>query len=715
MQTMLTDILQIARPYVSAKDEENIASAYDLLRSQKSEEVQNTLQIITIAAQELNIGGKGIVCLLLYPLYASKILQQSDIIPTYGQKAYSIVESVAKILTIDTSKSNLQSENFIKLILSQIEDIRVILILIALKLYKLRTIDTQNPIEQKFIAEELSSLYAPISHRLGLYNIKTEMEEMSMKVLHTDMYKLIAKKIAQKKQERDDYIQSFIAPLQKIITDKGLQVEVKGRPKSIYSIWNKIKKNNVSFENIYDLFAIRIIIESKLEDEKSDCWNVYSLISDIYRPNPKRLRDWISSPKQSGYESLHTTVLGPENKWVEVQIRTRRMDDIAERGYAAHWKYKNQQSSDSSTDWLSNIRQILEQPDSTNLDDENNSRVELYTNEIFIFTPQGDLRKMNPKSTVLDFAYDIHGKLGDTCVGAKVNTKVVPIKHILQNGDRVEILTSKTQNPKQDWLSFVTTSKARQRIKKYIKEIEYKDAEIGKEFFIRKFTQHKVKFGDDNIHKLIRFYNVKTALDLYLGAAQNKIDLTQVKVFFESLQKNELDAKAQPVNTKEYNSRMQKIIQTEHANLLLIDSNLSQVDYTLATCCNPIKGDDIFGFINAKGGVKIHRLQCSNAINMLNNYPYRIIKAKWNNTENPTEFLVSIKVVGSDNLAILNTVTQIITKEISISIRNFNISSSDGNFEGIFELYISDKEQLQKILEKIKKVKGVFLAERYLV
>lgn len=707
-------IVEIAKPYIKERDIPYIFSAYErALQHLTIEQLQSLLQLAQVAIQEIGLGGKAIVSIFLYPLYIQNNISEPYILNEYGEKVFGILTGLQRVEKIDTSKSKIHSENFIKLILSQADDVRVILILIAKKLYELRSIQKFDKGDQIRISEEISSLYAPIAHRLGLYAIKTEMEEMSMKYLYNDIYKTIAKKLAEKRTQRDEYIQKFIEPIQKNLEIKEFEFEIKGRPKSIYSIWNKLKKSNVSFEHIYDLFAIRIIINSKLEDEKSDCWNVYSIVSDIYRPNPNRLRDWISSPKHSGYESLHTTVLGPENRWVEVQIRTKRMDEIAEKGYAAHWKYKEGASAVGSVSWLARIRSILENPEEESLEEDKNSRMQLYTDEIFIYTPQGDLRRLKAQATVLDFAYDIHGDIGNTCTGAKVNGKVVPIKHVLHNGDKIEILTAKSQTPKQDWLSFVVTSKARQRIKKYLKDLEYKEVEAGKEIIVRKFTQNKVKFGDDNVHKLLKFYGVKSALDLYVAASQNKLDISLLKDFFEDLNKNESEKKPITIDSQEFKEKLHKRLNAEHDNLLIIDNSVDNVDYKLSPCCNPIKGDEIFGFLSAGGGIKVHRLNCPNAMNMLEKYPYRIIKTRWTNSQSNKEFNVGIRVIGNDDLSIINNITQIISRESNIKMRSINIYSNDGNFEGRLSLYITDNHHLHKLLEKIKSIKGVHTAERF--
>lgn len=707
-------IVEIAKPYIKERDIPYIYNAYSILQQNIQEtKIQDVLQLTQIAIQEIGLGGKAIVSIFLHSVYSENQISEQTIVNDFGEKVFAIITGLQRVEKIDTSKSKIHSENFIKLILSQADDVRVILILIAKKLQELRNIQAFSQDFQIRISEEISVLYAPIAHRLGLYAIKTEMEEMSMKYLHNDIYKTIAKKLAEKKAQRDEYIQLFIEPIKQAIESKGISFEIKGRPKSIFSIWNKLKKSNVSFEHIYDLFAIRIIIDSKLEDEKGDCWNVYSIVSDIYRPNPNRLRDWISSPKQSGYESLHTTVLGPENRWVEVQIRTKRMDEIAEKGHAAHWKYKEGASAVGSVSWLARVRSILENPEVESLEEDKNSRMQLYTDEIFIYTPQGDLRRLRANATVLDFAYDIHGDIGNSCTGAKVNGKVVPIKHVLQNGDKIEILTSKSQTPKQDWLSFVITSKARQRIKKYLKDIEYKEAEAGKEIIIRKFTQNKVKFGDDNVHKLIKFYGVKTALDLYTAASQNKLDMSVLKVFFEDLYKADTEKKPVAIDSVEFKEKLHKRLDVDNQNLLIIDNSVDNVDYKLSPCCNPIKGDEIFGFLSAGGGIKVHRLNCPNAMNMLEKYPYRIIKTRWTKSESTKEFNVGIRVIGNDDLSIINNITQVIAREAHIKMRSINIQSNDGNFEGHLSLYITDNHHLYKLLEKIKSIKGVHTAERF--
>ncbi|MDR2962251.1 MAG: HD domain-containing protein [Bacteroidales bacterium] len=708
-------ILAAAQPFIKQTDIQRIEKAYSEAQLYNSaEEMHRTLEIANIAVTAIGIGDKALCSLLLFYAFQHKKITPKQLSENYGESVRTILEGLARVRTIDTSKSKFHSENFIKLLLSQADDIRILLLLLAQKLYELRSIKMLDHNAQIRLCEEISTLYAPLAHRLGLYAIKTEMEEMGMKYVHSDAYKMIAQKLAEKKSMRDAYIKEFIDPIKIALKEAGIQCEIKGRPKSIHSIWKKIQKSKVTFEHIYDLFAIRVIIDCDVEQEKRLCWDAYSIVANLYRPNPNRLRDWISSPKNTGYESLHTTVLGPENRWVEVQIRTRRMDEIAEKGHAAHWKYKEGANAVGSVDWLAKIRSILENPDPETMDEESNSRMQLYTDEIFIFTPNNDLRKLKAHSTVLDFAYDIHGTVGDTCVGGKINGKVVPIKHTLENGDKVEIITSKTQTPKRDWLTFVKTSKARTHIKRFLVAAELKHVEQGKEIVLRKFAQLKLKFSDDLVTKLLKHLGFKNTNDLYLNALQNKIDFSCLKELFLTAPQPENEKKANAINPEEFTQVVHKKLDIESNDLLVIDNNVNNVDYKFAPCCNPIKGDEIFGFVTAGGGIKIHRLNCPNALNMLGKYPYRIIKTQWTAGANSGAFSAAIRIIGNDDLGIINNITQLLGREKDIAIRAISINSRDGQFEGYLELSINDSEHLTKILDKIRSIKGVHTAERSL-
>lgn len=707
------ELYSLLGTYFSNEEIQYIDYAIDILEKNNvaSEIILQKIEVAKIAFDEANLKSKALVAMFIFELFETSVIDKKKIIELFGEKVAGILDGLIKVYKINTSKSKINSENYIKLLLSQADDVRVILILLILKLYKIRKVADLNDNEKIVLCEELSSLYAPLAHRLGLYKVKTEMEELSMKHLHYDIYKSIAKKLSETKKERDLYIDNFIAPIKTALENKKIKFSIKGRPKSIHSIWNKLKKNNAKFESIYDLFAIRIIIDSTPENEKSDCWHVYSIVSDIYRPNPNRLRDWISAPKISGYESLHTTVVGPEGRWVEVQIRTERMDEIAEKGHAAHWKYKEGENAVGSTGWLANVRNALENPNISDLED-SSSRIELYSNEIFIFTPAGDLRKISAGATILDFAYELHTNIGSSCTGGKVNGKIVPIKHSLSNGDQVEILTSKTQTPKRDWLHFVKTSKAKSRIKKYLKESEFKNAEEGKDIIMRKLNQIKVKFGDDSVFKMVKHYKLKDSLDLYLKAVEEKIDFSELKVLF-SPDKNEDEKKPNQIDVKDFTTKVHKRINSGE-NFLIIDDNVDNIDFRLAKCCKPIKGDDIFGFLTASGGLTLHRVSCPNAPDLLSRYPYRVVKTKWtasNNTD--SKFLVGIKVIGVDEIGIISTITSVISRDLQVKMRNINVISNDDTFEGEITLYIEDNQHLDALLKKLRGIKGVYSAERY--
>lgn len=678
-----------------------------------NEQLHSILDTAILAVNHLGLAGKAVVSILLHE-FAYIHISHENIAVEYGSKVATIIQGIKKIQKIDTSKVSLHSENFIRLMLTQVDDVRVILISLALKLREVRNINDLPVENREMLCKELESLYAPLAHRLGMYAIKTEMEELSMKFLHNEMYKSIAKKLAETKANREAFIKEFILLISDSLNEMDIPYEVKGRPKSIHSIWNKIKKGKVEFERIYDLFAIRIILDSPLENEKADCWHAYSIISDIFRPNPNRLRDWISAPKPSGYESLHTTVLGPGGKWVEVQIRSKRMDEIAEKGNAAHWKYKGGKQSGSDISWLASIREILENNEEEKLDDASSTRMELYSDEVFIFTPNGDLKKLSQGATILDFAYEIHSSIGDTCVGGKVNGKIVPIRHELKNGDKVEILTAKNQVPSRDWLNFVVTSKAKNKIRRYLVEQEHKNADAGKEILMRKLNQAKVKFDDESVLRLVKHFKLKSAIELYVKIAENQIDTTIIRSLFDDVEKNESDKKPNKIDLTELQGKIQRKFHNEkETDYLIIDERIDKIDYKLAKCCNPIKGDEIFGFISATGGVKIHRLNCPNALQMTEKYPYRMIQARWTNVGASAKFIAGIRVTGADEVGIISTITQLISQDPKMQLRSINVESKDGLFEGKLAIYITDLEHLDAFLSKVKGIKGVHSASRF--
>lgn len=673
---------------------------------QVGSELDELFDIAWMAVEDIHLAGKALASIFIYRWVNEN---SEDFIKDLHPKVLRIVEGLNRLNKIDKTTSIHNPENFIKLLLTQAEDVRAILINLAEKLYLTRKIHLLEAEERVKLCKELSSLFAPLAHRLGLYNIKTEMEETAMKYLQNDVYKTIAKKLSETKKNREEYISTFIKPIEAELKKTGIKFTIKGRPKSIHSIWNKLKNNKVTFEQVYDLFAIRIILDSEGEHEKPDCWNAYSIVSDIYRPNPKRLRDWISAPKNSGYESLHTTVIGPEGKWVEVQIRTTRMDEVAEKGPAAHWRYKEGKKAVGSTSWLSRIREALETQKADAFEKEHTAKIDLYSDEIFIFTPTGDLRRLRADSTILDFAYEIHTKIGHTCSGGKVNGKVLPIKHVLQNGDRVEIITTKNQTPKRDWLSFVRSTKAKQRIKKFLKEEEHKETEEGKEILIRKLNQIKVKFDDQSVFKIIKYFKCADSYELYKNVLDEKIDFSELKTLFT--EEKPSVHKPEQINSEKFSDKINTKI-TKNEDALVIDQTLDNVEYTLAPCCNPIKGDEIFGFVSSGQGIKIHRINCPNAAEMLNRYPYRVISATWKSVSN-SQFLAGIRVIGMDEIGIISTITELISRDLQVNMRNLNVESNDGVFEGKIIVFVQDNKHLDSLLKKIRTLKGVHSASRF--
>jgi len=573
----------------------------------------------------------------------------------------------------------------------------------------MRTLELYQEEDQLRISSEVGYLYAPMAHRLGLYVIKSEMEDLVMKFSNRDMYKFIAKKLNETKRARDKYIHEFIEPLKKELQEHGLKFEIKGRTKTIHSIYNKIKKQNTKFENVYDLFAIRVILDSQIKNEKAECWQVYSVVTDKYQPNPSRLRDWVSVPKTNGYESLHTTVLGPQNKWVEVQIRTERMNEVAEKGLAAHWKYKGVKGERGMDEWLSNVREILENPELNAVDFIDDFKLNLYDEEVFVFTPKGDLRRLKKGATVLDFAFDIHSEVGKKCVGARIDHRNVPIKYVLQNGDHVEILTSTNQEPKQDWLKIVVTSKAKTKLKQAIRELQYKEAEMGREVLSRRFKNWKLELNDQLLNQLVKQFGFKTIHDFMRAVAMEKIDFVRIKDFIVQSEKREQD-EVEPAekSAADFYTTEEDLPEDD---VLMIDRNLTNVDYKLAKCCNPIFGDEIFGFVAAAGGIKIHRANCPNAPDMRNKFGYRIVKAQWT-VGSDTSYQATLKITGVDDIGIVTNISQVITKEMKVKMRSISVDSHEGVFEGTVTIFVDNTDRLTMLIKKIKNVKGVYSVSR---
>jgi GTP pyrophosphokinase len=586
---------------------------------------------------------------------------------------------------------------------------RVILIMIADRVNLMRQIkDSPNEEARKQVSNEAAYLYAPLAHKLGLYKLKSELEDLSLKYTEKDMYYHIKEKLNETKASRDRYIAAFIQPIQKKLEDAGLKFHMKGRTKSIHSIYQKMKKQKCPFEGVYDLFAIRIILDSEFEKEKQECWQVYSIVSDMYMPNPKRLRDWLSVPKSNGYESLHTTVMGPEGKWVEVQIRTERMDDIAERGFAAHWRYKGVKGESGLDEWLTTIRETLEHAGS-DLEVMDQFKLELYEDEVFVFTPKGDLFKLPKGSTVLDFAFSIHSKLGSKCIGAKVNGKNVQLRQQLNSGDQVEIMTSNTQTPKQDWLNIVTTSKARTKIRQALKEIEARQTEFAKETIERKFKNRKLDYDDAVMMRLIKKLGYKTVTLFYQDIAIEKLDANDVIDRYVELQKKETESTNEVLyrSAEGYNIQPLNDDKNFKEDVLVIDQNLKGLDFKLAKCCNPIYGDEVFGFVTINGGIKIHREDCPNAAEMKSRFGYRIVKAKWAGKSHGKQYPITLRVVGHDDIGIVTNISSIINKESGILLRSISIDSNDGLFSGMLTVMVDDTAKLEALIKKLRTVKGV--------
>jgi GTP pyrophosphokinase len=665
--------------------------------------------------EEIGVLKTSVISLFLHEAVVNEVITPKELQIRFGDDVVKITRGLSKISELYSKNPSIESENFAKLFITFSEDVRVVLVMLANRLFLLRTLNNHpNEEHRRQIAYEASYLYAPLAHRLGLYRVKSEMEDLSLKYTNRVIYSELANKLSDTKQERDQYISNFIQPIKQKLDDVGLKFDIKGRTKSIHSIWNKIKKQETTFEKIYDLFAIRIIVDAPIEREKAECWHSYSIVTDMYQPNPKRLRDWLSSPKSNGYESLHITVMGPEGKWVEVQIRTRRMDEIAEKGLAAHWKYKGGKEERGLDEWLNNVREVLEASDASPLDVMQELKPELYDNEIFVFTPKGDLFKLPKGATLLDFAYYVHTGLGSKCVGAKINNKNVTLKYKLSSGDQVEILTSPSQRPKQDWLNIATTSKARINIKQALKEATFKEAEYGKELLQRRLKNRKLEFSEAILTKLFKKNGCKNATDFYFELASDRLDIHKMVEQLVEIDKKENSKDLNTENRTADNYFVSEVpVETgaKKEDELVIDQNLSGIEYKLAKCCSPIYGDDIFGFVSTMGGFKIHRTNCSNAPQMLSRFGYRIVKARWTG-KSESQYAITLHVLGRDDIGIVTNITSIIAKEKNVILRAIAIDSHEGLFSGNITVSISDTASLQSLIKKIKTVKGVKNVDR---
>jgi guanosine-3',5'-bis(diphosphate) 3'-pyrophosphohydrolase len=672
----------------------------DMRRKSGEPYIYHPLAVARIAAEEIGLGTTSIVCALLHDVVEDSHVELSDIERQFGPKVARIIDGLTKISGVfDHETTSPQAENFRKMLLTLSEDVRVILIKLCDRLHNMRTLDHMSAKGQLKIASETQYLYAPLAHRLGLYAIKTELEDLSLKYTDPAEYNFIKQKLASTKEQRNRYIRKFIAPLKTELDKLSLNFDVKGRPKSIFSILNKIKTQHVPFEEVYDLFAIRITIDSVPEREKIDCWNVYSIVTNIYYPNPDRLRDWVSTPKSNGYESLHTTVMGPMGKWVEVQIRTRRMDEIAEKGYAAHWKYKESTAEANNLDlWLMKIREVIENPQENALDFLDDFKLSLYSEEVFVFTPKGELRKLPLKSTILDFAFDIHSEVGASCIGAKVNNKLVPISHVLQNGDQVEIITSSKQKPNRGWLDFVITAKAKGKIKQLLKEEKRLKAEEGREILSRKFRNSKIEMSKENLRNLCTVLKIPSESDLFYLLASGGLnkETLQLKELLGSYKgpKEHLKGKGEKKSTK------------PKEDAIVLGETDTQLDYSFAKCCSPIPGDEVVGFITIGDGIKIHRTNCKNAQSLMSNYGYRIIKARWASQPiiDDYPFEAGIEISGIDSIGLVSGITDIVSKQLNLNMKSISFSSLNGTFTGHMVLFITSTAHLEALMDKVKEI-----------
>ena len=667
--------------------------------------VLQSLRTAQIAVDEIGLKRDGVLATILFTLVIDGHLPLEDIRQKYGDGVAHIIHGLVKIHELYKKNPIIESENFRNLLISFSEDMRVILIMIADRVNIMRQIRDTDAVEAKQkVSEEASYLYAPLAHKLGLYKLKSELEDLSLKYLEHDAYYAIKDSLNATKAARDAYIKRFIDPIEAKLKAASLSFHMKGRTKSIHSIWQKMKKQHCKFEGIYDLFAIRIILDAPLEKEKMQCWQVYSIITDMYQPNPKRLRDWLSVPKSNGYESLHITVLGPENKWVEVQIRTERMDEIAEHGLAAHWRYKGVKSEGGVDEWLANIRSALENNDDLQLMDQ--FKLDLYEDEVYVFTPKGDLLKFPKGATLLDFAYHIHSNVGSSCVGGRINGKNVSFREVLHSGDTVEVLTQNNQSPKRDWLNIVKTSKAKAKIRLALKETQAKEGLYAKELLERRFKNKKIEVEESLMSQLIKKMGYKETSDFYKDIADERLDANAVIEKYLELRNGESNTKpTESAENFEYENPNEQLLQN-NSDVLVIDKNLKGIDYKLAQCCHPIYGDDVFGFVTVSGGITIHRTTCPNAPELRKRFGYRMVKAKWSG-KGTSQYAITLRIIGHDDIGIVSNITNIISKEDKLTMRSINIDSHDGLFSGNVVLFIEDNSKLNLLIKKLKTVKGV--------
>lgn len=682
----------------------------DMRRKSGEPYIYHPIEVARIVAEEIGLGATSVACALLHDTVEDTDITLADVKRMFGDKAERIIDGLTKISGVVDHNVSLQAENFRKILVTLSDDVRVILIKLADRLHNMRTLDSMRRDKQLKIASETLYLFAPLAHRLGLYSIKSELEDLALKYTEPEIFEEITAKLKKTKAVRTRFVNQFSIPIRKALEEQGFKFEIKARTKSVFSIYDKIKNKNVSFEEIYDIFAIRIIIDSAAEKEKADCWTIYSIVTDFYQPSPDRLRDWISTPRANGYESLHTTVMSPTGKWVEVQIRSDRMDQVAEKGFAAHWKYKEGGEESNFDAWVSKIRELLENTDNETIDFIDDFKLNLFAKEIFVFTPNGDVKSLPMGATALDFAFEIHSQVGEKCIGAKVNTKLVPLSHELKSGDQIEIITSKKQKPTESWLDYVITGKAKAKIRSALKEDKRRIAEDGKEILQRKLKKLKIPFSSDNITELLSYYRLPSPLELYYKVAINKVKLGKLdNVPYENGKFN-WNKQDQKISTsKQFEEVLRSKGQADE--MLVIGEDMEHFDYKLSPCCSPIPGDEVFGFITIHEGIKIHKTNCPNAVQLLGNYAYRVVKARWTSQEQ-IAFLAGIKVTGIDDVGIVNNITKLISMELNVNMRSISFDSNDGVFEGKIMVFVHDTRHLTDLIKKLKNIKGVINISR---
>ena len=715
-------LLRVLKPKIKPGDRELLRTAFEMaadahktMRRKSGEPyILHPLAVAKICVEEIGLGVRSTLCALLHDTVEDTDITLEDIQREFGVEVAKIVDGLTKISSVMDTNSTQQAENFKKILLTLTDDPRVILIKLSDRLHNMRTLDSMKRENQLKISSETVYVYAPLAHRMGLYNIKTEMEDLAMKYMEPDTYKYIAQKLNDTRRERTKYINDFIRPIKEKLEKAEFDFDIYGRPKSIHSIWNKMKKKGVSFEEVYDLFAIRILVNSPIEKEKEDCWKVYSIITDEYTPSPERLRDWLSNPKSNGYEALHTTVMGPLGRWVEVQIRTKRMNEIAEKGLAAHWKYKEGKDDESRFDkWFQQIREALGNQDGNSIDFLQDFKTSFLAEEIYVYTPKGEVKMLPVGATALDFAFNVHTAVGSRCIGAKVNHKLVPISHKLRSGDQVEIITSAKQKPNHEWLNFVVTSKARSKIKDTLKEEKRKVAEDGKYILQRKLESIGAAMNQSNLEELAVFYKVNSSLDLLYDIAVKKIELRELKEFTTSGDKLIPPKIIKPLTEEKYEADTPtRPYNKKDAELIIFGESSDKIQYTLANCCKPIPGDDVFGFVTTGEGLKIHRTNCPNAARLLANYGHRVVKTKWAKNKE-ISFLTGLKIIGLDDVGVIHKITNLISGEMKFNISAMTIEAREGIFEGNVKIFVHDREELDELVDRLINLPGIERVDRY--